>query len=394
MLLRRVGIRNFRSIRDCEILLGRHTALLGCNGAGKSTVLRAIERFYAPSASVELDDFFGRAIDQPIEIELTFAELDAAETELFGSRVHGGEMSVVRIFEPSAGRSGRYFGKSRQHIAFAGIRSVAGANEKKRVYNALRSGSAIYSSLQPVTSADQIEEQLASWEAVHPDQCELGLDLGQFFGFTNVARGSLQRFTNFVFIPAVREATADAVDLKGAVIARLMELVVRSAIQRRTDIRQFQADVAENYRQLTDPEKLTELAELSSTLTGTLRRLYLEASINLRWQETGDFIIPLPAADVLINDDGFEGPVNRKGHGLQRALILTLLQHLAYASVNPNTRRESYHQATQRVQRNQNQHRRASQSLLYFQASSSRSRSRSFTSIRRNSGISQMFFEA
>ena len=198
MLLRRVGIRNFRSIRDCEILLGRHTALLGCNGAGKSTVLRAIERFYAPSASVELDDFFGRAIDQPIEIELTFAEPDAAETELFGSRVHGGEMSVVRIFEPSAGRSGRYFGKSRQHIAFAGIRSVAGANEKKRVYNALRSGSAIYSSLQPVTSADQIEEQLASWEAVHPDQCELGLDSGQFFGFTNVARGSLQRFKNTV----------------------------------------------------------------------------------------------------------------------------------------------------------------------------------------------------
>ena len=135
------------------------------------------------------------------------------------------------------------------------------------------------------------------------------------------------------------EATADAVDSKGAVIARLMELVVRSAIQRRTDIRQFQADVAENYRQLTDPEKLTELAELSSTLTGTLRRLYLEASINLRWQETGDFIIPLPAADVLINDDGFEGPVNRKGHGLQRALILTLLQHLAYASA------ESEHKA-------------------------------------------------
>ena len=83
MILSRVAIRNFRSIRDCEVRLGTHTAILGGNGAGKSTVLRAIERFYASSTTIELDDFFGRMPDRPIEIELTFTCLlytsDAAD---------------------------------------------------------------------------------------------------------------------------------------------------------------------------------------------------------------------------------------------------------------------------------------------------------------------------
>ena len=60
----------------------------------------------------------------------------------------------------------------------------------------------------------------------------------------------------------------------------------------------------------------------------------------LRWQPTEDFAVPLPAADVLLNDDGFEGPVDRKGHGLQRALILTLLQHMAKATSADVARQE------------------------------------------------------
>jgi len=43
--------------------------------------------------------------------------------------------------------------------------------------------------------------------------------------------------------------------------------------------------------------------------------------------------VPLPMADVILKDDGFGGPVDRQGHGLQRAFIFTLLQHLARTAV-------------------------------------------------------------
>lgn len=332
MILKRAHIKNFRSIRDCEIEFGDHTSIVGANGAGKSTILRAIDRFYSQSSTLSLDDFFGGSTSQPIEIELTFTELNEDETEQFASRLNAGELSVVRIFDTSAGKqSGKYFGRTMQHPPFAAIRSISGASEKRAAYNALREAPR-YEALPTVTGAGQIEAILQGWEDLHPNEMELTLDDGQFLGFTNVGRGSLQRYTKFVFIPAVRDASADAQDGKGAVVAELMELVVRSAIEKRDEIRNFQAEVTQRYKDMTSPENLTELGELSGSLTTTLKRLYLDAAVNLKWREASALSLPLPLADVLLDDDGFEGPVDRKGHGLQRALILTLLQHLAHAS--------------------------------------------------------------
>jgi AAA15 family ATPase/GTPase len=59
MILKGARIVNFRSLQNVEVSFGRQTAILGGNGAGKSTILKAIEKFYSPSASVTPDDFFG-----------------------------------------------------------------------------------------------------------------------------------------------------------------------------------------------------------------------------------------------------------------------------------------------------------------------------------------------
>ena len=339
MQLKTVSIKNFRSIRDVSIRVGNQMGIVGGNGAGKSSVLRAIDRFFSSSANVELDDFFGRQVNEPIEIGLTFVNFNGSEREMFASRIHNDEMTVVRVFEAAASKTnGRYFGATMQHSGFGSIRSADGANPKRAAYNTVRQSDEAYSDLPVVSRADQVEEALQRWEADHAAQCELARDDGQFFGFTNVARGALQKATSFVFIPAVRDASADALDARGAVIARLLELVVRNAIQQRSDIQSFQSRISREYRELTDPERLQELAGLSGDLTETLKQFYKEAAVALRWKPTEDFAIPLPAADVTLDDDGFVGPVDRKGHGLQRAFILTLLQHLAKATSANNAR--------------------------------------------------------
>lgn len=166
-----------------------------------------------------------------------------------------------------------------------------------------------------MTRAEQIPTALKEWEDANSNRCELGRDDGQFFGFTNVAKGALQKATSFVFIPAVRDASADALDSRGAVIARLLELVVRNAIQKRSEIQGFQKRVSEEYRDLTDPNKLHELGNLSTELTETLQKFYKESAVSLKWKSSEDFTVPLPSAEVSLNDDGFEGPVDRKGHG-------------------------------------------------------------------------------
>lgn len=335
MQLERAHIKNFRSLRDVEVTFGAHTALIGGNGAGKSSILKAIETFYSTSKACSADDFFGRDQSQPIEIELTFHKLSEMEAAAFDGRMRDGKLVVTRIFDQSSS-SGRYHGVIPQIPDFVAIRAHATATPKRAAYNALRENNPVYADLPNAGSQTAVDQALMEWEANHPDQLVLLPDDGQFFGFQNNSRGKLQRHTSFVFIPAVREASADAADGKASVIGKLLELLVRSQILQRPDVQAFKATMTEAYQALVSPDNMPELGALAGTLTTDLRGLYQDAEVSLNWREIGEMPVPLPMADVFLKDDGFGGPVDRQGHGLQRAFIFTLLQHLARTTVPEN----------------------------------------------------------
>jgi putative ATP-dependent endonuclease of the OLD family len=332
MQLERARIKNYRSLRDVEVFFGAHTALIGGNGAGKSSILKAIEKFYSTSKNCDADDFFGRDQAQPIEIELTFHQLSDQEIEAFEDRVREGRLVVTRIFD-GGGSSGRYLGVVPQIADFVAVRSHSAATAKRAAYNGLRENNPLYADLPTAGSAAAVDQALLDWEANHPEQLVLLPDDGQFFGFQNNSRGKLQRHTSFVFNPAVREASADAADGKTSVIGKLLELLVRSQILQRPDVQAFKAQMTQAYQALVSAENMPELGALAGTLTADLRGLYQDAEVSLNWREIGEMPVPLPMADVFLKDDGFGGPVDRQGHGLQRAFIFTLLQHLARKAV-------------------------------------------------------------
>ena len=332
MQLERARTKNFRSLRDVEVAFGAHTALIGGNGAGKSSVLKAIEKFYSTSKSCDADDFFGRDQAQAIQIELTFHQLSEQEAHAFEDRIRDGKLVVTRIFDGTSA-SGRYHGVVPQVADFAVIRALCTANPKRAAYQALREANPLYADLPHAGSAAAVDQALLDWERDHPNQLVLLPDDGQFFGFQNNSRGKLQRHTSFVFIPAVREASTDAADGKASVIGKLLELLVRSQILQRADVQAFKTQMTEAYRLLVTSENMPELGALAGTLTADLRGLYQDAEVSLSWREVGELPVPLPMADVILKDDGFGGPVDRQGHGLQRAFIFTLLQHLARTAV-------------------------------------------------------------
>ena len=89
MKIESVRIKNFRSFRDVTIPFNDYTCLVGANGAGKSTVLTALNIFFRDSENVPVnistldkEDFHAKDIEKPIIITITFANLsDQAKSD-------------------------------------------------------------------------------------------------------------------------------------------------------------------------------------------------------------------------------------------------------------------------------------------------------------------------
>lgn len=331
MIIKSVRVQNFRSILDEELHCDSLTVLVGANGSGKSSLLRAIELFYAPDPTVAAEDFYAEDVSRDIEITITFADLSSAAAKRFAKYVESGSLTVARVISVHNGSaSARFHGSTVQNPDFVGARTAGGKSDIRAKYNELRTQPP-YTDLPTASSADKAHQAMEEWEAAHPETCVRTRDDGQFFGFKQVAQGYLGEFTRFIFIPAVRDAAEDAAEGRGTAISELMDLVVRSALARREELTQLRERVQAEYDAIVDPNKLTELGELGGRLTGTLRTYVPEATVDLAWIKTGAIELPPPKAQVKLIEDGFSASVARTGHGLQRAFILTLLQHLAVA---------------------------------------------------------------
>lgn len=330
MIVKALHVKNFRSILDERIDCDNLTVLVGRNGTGKSSFLRALDMFYDPKAAVTAEDFYAEDTSKEIEIAVTFADLGTEEKSLFAPYLDGDDLTVARVSSLSAKKSGTYHGMKFQNPDFSEMRNAGGKTEIRNKYNEIRESPA-YSSLPTVKSADQVEEELKKWEAANPGSCTRMRDDGQFFGFTGVGQGYLGRHTRFILIPAVRDAADDAIEGKGSCVTEIMDLVVRRTLANRKDLVALKDDTQKKYSGIMDPAKLTELGSLQTHLSDTLRCYAPEARVSLEWSKLVDIELPLPKAEVTLREDGYKCSVRRTGHGLQRVLILTMLQHLVAA---------------------------------------------------------------
>lgn len=345
MELSQVRVKNFRSVLDETLPCDRLTALVGRNGAGKSSFLRALELFYDSAAKVNDADFYAEDTSREIQIELTFSGLSSAALELFKPYLDGSALTVTRVFrQGTGGKTATYHGSRLQHPGFSEVRAQTLKRETTRRYKDLRKDP-FFRDLPTARSADAALEALSEWEARNPSACLPMLDDGQFFGFSGVAQGYLGRYTRFIRVPAVRDAVADATEGRDSHLTEVMDLVIRGALSERTDIEGFRRDTQAKYEKLLDPAGLPELKKLEKRLATTLSRYAPEASATLTWSRFSQITVPMPGAEVRLREDGYESAVGQTGHGLQRAFIFTMLEEMATAMEPPVAERRTHAQA-------------------------------------------------
>ncbi len=107
-------------------------------------------------------------------------------------------------------------------------------------------------------------------------------------------------------------------------------MIVLRKLKSRKDIQDFRVEFETRAKQLYCSENLPELPTLGVAISQTLSTYAPGCRLNLNWNQNINVPdIQLPSPQVTLIEDNFEGGISHKGHGLQRALILTLLQHLA-----------------------------------------------------------------
>lgn len=340
MRIKSIHVSNFRVLRNTTLNFSPTTALIGENNCGKSAFLNAMELFYSSSPRVKRRDFSDENLDDPIDITLHFSDLTPDDHAEFDEYLLNGELVVTRRFHSDGSKeSGKYFVSARVNNDFAECRSEEKANPKKAAYKKLQEKYP----LPDVKTADEIEGHLIAWEIANPssDAIEV-IKTSSFKGWTNVASGKLKQKTDFILIRAVEDAAENIQENKNSPVKNLVNAIARQAIENSSAFKQFMEDANKRIAELTDPAKLPVLADISDQLTDMLSRYYKDSKINATWDPITEIQPNFPTANLEVIDNDFVNSIDGVGHGLQRAIILTVLQFMAQYRATQDKAEETF----------------------------------------------------
>ena len=319
MLLKTIRVSNFRCLKDIALNVDKLTVLIGPNGSGKSSLVRAIEIFYSPNANYDDTDFYDST--REISIILTFSDLSPEERELFKHYVQGDDLTVEKLMSPPPNiGTQKYYGRRLKNPEFDGFRQATGSGLRQE-YEKMREK---YPSLPTYSNRETAEQSLKQWELSNSAECQSARDDGQFFGFKPVGEAHLEKFTRLIAIPAVRDAALDVAEARGTPISQIKDLLIERELSGKQEYTDLQNETKESVARI-----LPDLRDLSGRLTKFLQTYVPDSQVELKWERSDSFDLPIPTVNTAIMEDEHYSPVPKTGHGLQRAFIMAMLQYLA-----------------------------------------------------------------
>ncbi|MBR1366861.1 MULTISPECIES: ATP-dependent nuclease [Bradyrhizobium] len=344
MRIQSVRIKNLRAYQDETVEFDSYTCLVGANGAGKSTVLCALNIFFREIentstnlSNLDKEDFHRGNVDEPIEITVTFADLSREAQEAFADYYRQGVLMVTARadYDPASGAATvKQYGNRLAMEEFAPYFKRNGdgakADELKAAYAALRQQ---FTDLPAsAKTKGDMADALRAYEAERVDQCKPIPSEDQFYGATH-GQGRLREFVQWVYVPAVKDAAGEQAEAKNTALGRLLARTVRSQVSFSDRLIELRAQAEANYREMLALQQGT-LDDISRDLQNRLAEWsHPEATAKLQWHQDPKSSIRIeePVARLLAGDGEFEGSIARFGHGMQRSYIIALLQGLSVA---------------------------------------------------------------
>lgn len=255
-----------------------------------------------------------------------------AQTD-FGAYYRGGKLIITAeaIFDRTSQRATvKQFGERMGMPEFAAFFKKEGdgakVGELKDLYAEIKKE---VRELPAAATKDPMLDALRKYESEHPERCRPLRSDDNFYGFSKGAN-LLRKYIQWVYVPAVKDASTEQTEGRNTALAQLLERTVRAKIKFTEQVTQIEERAKDEYAKLLTANQ-GALKELSGSLQGRLTSWsHPEATLRLEWYPDPKAVsIQEPAATIVAGEDSFEGELCRLGHGLQRSFLLALLQELA-----------------------------------------------------------------
>ncbi len=344
MRIESVSVKNLRCFKEGIVNLDPYTCMVGPNGAGKSTVLYALNIFFRQVensltnvTTLIRDDFHLQNTAEPVEITVTFCDLSKEAEEDFKGYVRQGKLivSAIATFDVNGNvavvkQYGQRLGIEEFKPFFKAYGDGVSATDLKAIFKAIEEKNPELEALKSKTTKEGMYETLRTFEGARPEACKPILSEDQFYGATKGAN-LLNKYVQWVFIPAVKNASDEQSESKTGALGKLLARTVRAKINFSAAIESLTAYSREQYQKMLD-DNSAALAGVSESLRKRLAEwAHPEATLRLEWKNDAEKAVRVdpPLAGVIAGEAGFEGELVRLGHGFQRCYLLALLQELA-----------------------------------------------------------------
>jgi hypothetical protein len=238
----------------------------------------------------------------------------------------------VAIFDEATGKAEvKQYGQRLGMPDFKPFFRALGDNEKvaelKKLYVSIRE---TFPDLPAPGTKDVMIKALREYETQHPYQCELIPSEDQFYGISKGAN-RLARYLQWVYVPAVKDATTERLEARNTALAKLLVRTVRAKTNFEAGVQALRITMQGQYQALLD-----EHQHVLQDLTVSLRRrltewAHPESTLKPEWHYDQDKSVRVeePLAHIIAGEGDFEGELARFGHGLQRSYLLASLHELA-----------------------------------------------------------------
>lgn len=334
MRIAAVTVRNYRSLKDVTLQVDDYGAFIGANGAGKSSVLYALDWFFngTPLTEIDVHGCKEGGVLEPgatIEVAVTFTDLtdpDRTRLQQYGR----GDRAVIRRTWYADSNKTKTVGNSRQGPGFAELRADQPIGPRRQGYRTMRETFTELPALEGSFSKDVILDALEEWEADSANASKLveisDGDATQMMGWNGA--NVLRECVRFVLIPAATSIAGEiGTASRGTALTELVGTFMAAASARAqaawlTKHADAVAELSGEIRKSVEGATGVQAGRINARLAS----LIPNASVTLT-PTVPEFTPKVdPSITTAVTVAGITNDVSRQGHGVQRAVMMSMFQ--------------------------------------------------------------------